>query len=381
MRRIWKLGFRLLRWPSSLWDRHVRSRLLSREVRHVSGPETVDYPRDEIIAICVVRNGALHVRSFIEHHFALGVRHIVFLDNGSTDDTVPLAAAYPNVTILQTSCPYGTYENVMKRYLVQRFSKNRWSLFVDIDERFDYPFSDLLSLRSLLTYLNQHSYTAVVAQMLDMLPGDGILGDHGVANKAIEEVYTFYDISNIEKTDYMHGMLSNERVKMHWGGIRRTLFGTRNGLTKAALVFLDERVEPFVAWHHARHARLADFTCLLLHYPFAGAFNNKVAEAVTTGRYGRFVTREYRKYWKILKQGGTVMIKRNTARKLESVDALVDEGFLVVSESYLRWAKRHTGNDMTYHRSNASPSGAFRTHRSWSLPGLSYRRNSTPEHV
>ncbi|MHC5828863.1 MAG: hypothetical protein ACYT04_76410 [Nostoc sp.] len=29
-------------------------------------------------------------------------------------------------------------EKVMKEYLVKRFSKNRWNLFADIDELFDY---------------------------------------------------------------------------------------------------------------------------------------------------------------------------------------------------------------------------------------------------
>lgn len=332
---------RLLRWPSRLWDRHARRRVLERRVCYVAGPETIDCGRDEVIAICVVRNGALHVRSFIEHHFALGVRHVVFMDNGSTDDTVRIAAAYPNVTILRTTCPYRTHENAMKRYLVERFAQHRWSLCVDIDERFHYPFSDVLPLRSLLTYLNEHSYTAVVAQMLDMFSDEGVIGADRGNNRKIPEGYTYYDISNIQKTDYPYGILSNEQVRMHWGGIRGSLFGTRNGLTKAALIFLDGVLEPFVSWHHAWRARIADFTCLLLHYPFAGSFQKKVADAVATRMYGRLVSREYRKYWRILERNPDLAIKGDTVRKLESVDVLIDEGFLVVSESYRRWAKIH----------------------------------------
>ena len=33
---------------------------------------------------------------------------------------------------------------------------------------------------------------------------------------------------------------------MHRGGVRRTVFGTSNGLTKAALVLMDGNVKPFV---------------------------------------------------------------------------------------------------------------------------------------
>ena len=285
---------------SRLSERYIRPKILRRNVRHVSGPETVDYGLDEVITLCVVRNGELHVRSFIEHHFRIGVRHMVFLDNGSTDETVGIAAEYSHVTILQTKLPYRTYENVMKRHLVQQFSQNRWSLFVDIDERFDYPCSDVLPLSSLLTYLNKHSYTAVVAQMLDLFPNASVIGIPSENNNLTQERCTYYDISNIEKTDYPYGILSDTRVKMHWGGIRRSMFGTRNGLTKAALIFLDGKLEPFVVWHHVRYARIADFTCLLRHYPFTGPFYEKVADAVETGRYGRVTTREYENYWEVL---------------------------------------------------------------------------------
>ena len=66
-----RLG-KLIRWPSQKWENHIRPRVLSRNVEHISGPECVDYGLDEVVVICVVRNGASHIRSFIEHHFGLG---------------------------------------------------------------------------------------------------------------------------------------------------------------------------------------------------------------------------------------------------------------------------------------------------------------------
>ena len=76
--------------------------------------------------------GGLHVKSFLEHHLALGVAHVVLLDNGSTDATIDLARQYDRVTILRTTCPYRTYETILKRYLVNRFSRDRWSPFADM---------------------------------------------------------------------------------------------------------------------------------------------------------------------------------------------------------------------------------------------------------
>jgi len=309
-------------------------------VRHIAGPKSIDYSLDELLAICVVRNGSPHIKQYIEHHFKMGVRHIVFLDNGSTDDTIAIASSYSDVTVLRTDCPYQFYENVMKRYLIKRFSKNRWNLCVDIDERFDYPYSNELPLKSLLAYLNRHSYTAVVTHMLDLFSSNPTDERQWNQDQPVEDICNFYDISDIEKADYRWGTLSNRDVKMHFGGIRRTLFGTRNGLTKAAMVFLDEEIEPFFLWHHAKNSRLAAFTCLRRHYPFAGAFYEKVVEAVETGRYGSFTTREYQKYLQGLSQDPPPCKKLETARKYGNVNALVDEGFLVVSEEYRKEVAR-----------------------------------------
>ncbi len=146
----------------------VRPSLLGFRIHHVSGPKRISYADDELLAISVVRNGALHIRSFLDHHLALGVKHIVILLNDSTDETMTIAAAYPNVTLLRTRSPYARYENVMKRYLARRFSRGRWNLCVDIDQLFDYPYSDRLPIKDFLRYLTASSNMAVVAQMLDM---------------------------------------------------------------------------------------------------------------------------------------------------------------------------------------------------------------------
>ena len=146
----------------------VRPHLLRGRVRHLYGPTRVDYAPDELLVITVVRNGALHVRSFLEHYQTLGVRHCVFLDNCSSDDTVDRLCAHAAVTVLQTDAPYQKFENTMKRYLAERFSPGRWNLCADIDELFDYPFARELPLAGFLQYLNGRRFTAAVAQMLDM---------------------------------------------------------------------------------------------------------------------------------------------------------------------------------------------------------------------
>lgn len=319
-------------------DRLGRPAILRLTVRHISGARRIDYALDEVVAICVVRNGELHVRSFLDHHFALGVKHVVLLLNDSTDQTATIAAAYPDVTLLRTGRPYAQYETVMKRYLARRFSAARWNLCVDIDELFDYPGSSELPLRAVLAYLNDHDYTAVVAQMLDMF-ADGPLGQiRSRPEDRLRDVYPFYDVSRIRKEDYIWSRLANSEVMLHWGGIREQVFRTNNGLTKAPLVKCEPGIETFVNWHHVNGATVADFTCVLLHYPFVETFVAKVEDAVATRRYGRYTTREYGGYWDQIRHGAAIVLRQPTARRLGEVDELLADGFLVAGPSFRAWS-------------------------------------------
>jgi len=317
----------------------LRPHLLGRRITHVHGPRHVEYGPQELLVQTVVRNGALYVHSFMDHYGELGVVHHVFLDNGSTDDTVARLCAYPNVTVLHSDVPYAKYENTMKRYLAERFSAGRWNLCADIDELFDYPSSDRLTLTALIAYLNARGFTAVIAQMLDMYSDGPLLAVASTAEDRLKDKYQYYDLSAVEPRPYQWSAPSRPAIKMHWGGVRRSVFGTNNGLTKAALVRIDGRVRPFVEWHQATGAIIADFTCVLRHYPFVGSFRDKVLDAARTGRYGTTTTDEYIAYARALTTDPNLSLMGPGTRRFSAVDELVNAGFLVVSDEYCRWVR------------------------------------------
>jgi hypothetical protein len=349
----------LARLPGALWrapgraldsslERFVRPARLRESIRHVHGPEEVPCARDEVILISVVRNGAPYLDAFIEHHLALGVKHIVLLENDSTDDTIRAACRHARVTVLQTHLPYRHYENHMKAYLARRFSRDRWNLCCDIDELFDYPFSDRVGLGRLVGYLDSRGFGAVVAQMLDLFSDRPLSRLRDGPDGPIHSQHSHYDISDISKYAYAWSRLSNDAVKMHFGGIRRTLFGTENGLTKAALVLVRDGVGIFQDWHHATNTVVADFTCVLRHYPFTGAFYHKVREAAASGRYGRVTTDEYRDYWRVLAANPDLSLRLPTARIYEGPIRLLEQGFLVASPGFIEWASSQPAPDPGY---------------------------------
>ena len=313
-------------------------------VKHLHGPEEITYAADELVVVCIVRNGRPYMESFINHHLSLGVKHIVFLDNGSEDDTVAVARGHEHVTVLQSRLPYKKYEGAMIQYLISRAGKGRWSLYLDIDELFDYPYSDVVGLSAFLGYLNEKSYTAVVTQVLDMFSDRALSSRAGQETEPRREAYRFYDLSNIKRRDYRNrsNVIANNDIKRYRDGIRSTLFDVPFELTNHRLIFFDSKVRPKGSGrglHGVENARLADFSCVLYHYKLVDGFQEWAARVVREESYTpELMLRHYKKYHKVVEQNPGIKIRQATARELGSVNELIDNGFLVVSEEYKRWA-------------------------------------------
>ena len=327
------------------------------EVECVQGPEEIRYRKDELIVLCLVRDGEPWVRSFVEHYFSLGAKHIIFLDNDSTDDTISVASEYDNVTVLLTKLPFGGVgetegQNLMRRYLIERFGRNRWSLWVDIDELFDYPYSDVIGIDSLLNYLNSKSYTAVVAQMLDMFPERLVVNSTQGTVKELKKEYRFYDVSEIDrsklKKEKQSNIIESDEVAIAVrGGVRDNVFGFKPLLTKYPLVLSDGTLE-HMGVHSIRNARVADLTCVLFHYKlYAFALQDYWYKAIEFKRgRGPFMKRRYEQYVEVLKENPELQLKLESATEIASVNDLLENGFLVASEDYISWVNVEEERDI-----------------------------------
>src|SRR5215217_4816287 len=326
----------------------TEDKILHSSIDHLHGPEEVPYGEDELVVVCLVRDGRPYVKSFVEHYRSLGAKHLFFLDNNSTDGTVEALQNYDNTTVLRSKLPYKGYRLAFKRFLIGRFGKrDRWCLYADIDELFNYPYSDVVGLGSLLGYLTKKSYTAVAAQMLDMFPEEPLSGREGnLQDEPLVERYRFYDISNITSTSIKERLrlrnntLESDDIEFFSGGIRGAIFGARPHLTKHPLVFLDGKVKPMEGLaldsdHWVANAKIADISCVLLHYKFLdGYFHKQAAQAVQEENYWND-SADYKRYLQVLDKNPTLQVKRESARELKGVNDLVENGFLVVSEEYL----------------------------------------------
>ena len=315
--------------------RAIRRQRLPSRVRLVSGRSELATTADDVILVCLVRDGEAHIRSFLQHHFDLGVRHAVLVDNDSIDRTVELAREFDRVTVLHTSLPFRRYNNLIRSYVAERFGRHNWCLDCDIDERFVHPMSDRVSLAEFVRYLNRQEYTAVVAQMLDLFAGGAVDTWPGTGDSLVNDC-RWYDTSAIRTTGFdrhYRNRISSDAIRCHYGGIRGSVFGLNDlVLTKHPLLSSASGARR-VTSHDCSKAYVADVSCVLFHYPFDRGFRKKCALAIERGNYWRS-SLEYKAYLKGLDADSQLTLKRTNARRLDHLSQLLDENFIVVSEQY-----------------------------------------------
>jgi len=363
VRRLWAVRSRrelsiLLRAPFLLaWRRftatapgkrvraELRMRVVAWNTRHVAGPQNARAGPEQLAVVCLVRDGAPFVRDFVAHYRALGAAQIVLLDNGSRDETLALALAHPDVTVLSCPLPYREYKNEPKRCLIRRFGRRRWSLCVDIDELFDYPGSARLPLAGLLRYLRHYGYNAVVGQMLDMFAAEPAQPGGEPDERGLRERFPLAQLAQVEATPYERyygrvNSIGNPAIMALRGGVRKALFGTDVYLTKHPLIFLEAPVQPITpSAHGVCGARVADLSCVLYHYKFTEGFADQVRRAVAEENYYRSSI-EYKQYLAVLECEPALSFDLPGAWPVASADELVERGFLAVSDQYLRWVAR-----------------------------------------
>jgi hypothetical protein len=340
--RIWAAWLRRRRlraWPR---QRHEIEQYLE---WIVPGWEPREDPT-QLVVVALMRDAEDHVESFVEHHLRLGASGIVLLDNGSRDATLERAAKLDRVTLLRCRLPYKTHSYAYKRYLIERFGEGCWCLLADIDERFDYPASDRLSLGGFLGYLNARGYDAVMAQMLDLFP-DGPPAAWPQGGRELIAASVWYDLSAVEARPPGRAARVNRfadpRMNFYSGGIRSSAFGATPVLTKFPLLFRRQGRGPVLeSAHLCRGGRVADVSGVLLHYKYERHFLERCRRAAEEGNF--FANSgAYRLYLRALEKRPELVLRSGSARRYTGPDELVSAGLLVASPAYRDHVERVAG--------------------------------------
>ncbi len=328
---------------NALQEQRVRA---SGAVNHVHGPADVACGPNEVVVLCIARDAAPWISSFVEHHLSLGAKHIFYLDNASRDDTIERARRYDRVSVFTTELPFNRYEVGLRRWITRTFGRNRWSLYCDADELFDYPCSDRLPLSGLLGYLREYGYKTLTAQMLDLFSDKPFSQLESSPDDALRAKYRFYDLTDLIPTQEVYwirdGQLENRAITCLFGGIRKRVFGDDCLLlTKHPLVYADDSVGVYTYdGHFMTRAPVADISAVLLHYKYVASLPERVRQTVEEQWHNK-AEALYGGLSERLAGNPDLCLRLETARELTSVQELVDNGFLSVTPRYLDWVDRH----------------------------------------
>ena len=154
-----------------LWRAFRRRREL-----HPVSVRTGQIRRGDILLFCTQRNERIRLPYFLRYYRDLGVNHFFFVDNDSDDGSRDYLAEQADCSLWTTQASYrrARFGVDWLNWLQMRHGHGHWTLVVDPDEFFVYPFCDTRPLGALTDWLDTMSIRSFPAMLLDMYPGGAL---------------------------------------------------------------------------------------------------------------------------------------------------------------------------------------------------------------
>jgi Glycosyl transferase family 2 len=128
--------------------------------------------KHDILLFSTLRNERKRLPFFLDYYRRMGVNHFIFVDNDSDDGSREYLAGQADASVWTTKASYkrSRFGVDWLNYLQIKFAHDHWTLVIDPDEFFVYPFCDTRPLRALTDWLDASSIRSFSAMLLDMYP-------------------------------------------------------------------------------------------------------------------------------------------------------------------------------------------------------------------
>lgn len=174
-----------------------------------------------ILCFGSVRNEALRLPHFLEHHRRLGVEHFLFVDNSSDDGSGDFLAGQPDVSIWMTQDSYRAARFGLDwvNWLLMRHGTGHWCLTLDADEVMIYPDWQARNLTDLTRWLDARGAEAMATMMLELYPKGPLSGASHHPGKDPVQTLPWFDPAGYDHTPM--GRYGHVSIR---GGVRKRMF-------------------------------------------------------------------------------------------------------------------------------------------------------------
>lgn len=191
----------------SLWQSY-RMRLRRRRARirafrkhftlRVIADRTQAIRDGDILLFSTMRDELVRLPYFLQYYRRLGVSHFLIVDNDSSDGGREYLAQQPDVSLWSTKVSYrrSRFGVDWLNWLQGKYGHGHWTLVVDPDELFVYPFCDTRPIRALTDWLDGSRVRSFGAMLLDMYPKGRIDDAHYEPGQDPIEVASWFDPGN-----------------------------------------------------------------------------------------------------------------------------------------------------------------------------------------
>ena len=309
--RSYRLRLQRKRW-------RIRAFRKRRELKVVHDRTKSIRPND-ILVFSTLRNEQVRLDYFLKYYRQMGVNHFLIVDNGSDDGSREYLQEQDDVSLWTTE---GSYKRARfgvdwLNYLQSAYAHGHWSLVVDVDEFFVYPFCDTRPLRALTDWLDASSIKSFSAMLLDMYPKGPIDAFPYTEGQDPFEIANWFDSGN-------YALSKNKTFGNLWiqGGPRARAFFHDNperapALNKIPLVKWDKSYAYVSSTHMVLPRGLNQVydewggekaSGCLLHAKFLDTFSAKAAEELKRKQHYA-ASHEYKAYHQHLKDNPDLWCK------------------------------------------------------------------------
>ena len=167
------------------------------------------------------RNERIRLPYFLRYYRNMGVAHFLFVDNDSDDGSREYLAEQADCSVWTTKHSYKSSQFGVDwiNWLLRKYGVGHWTLTLDPDEFFVYPFCDTRPIGALTDWLDSYEIRSFPAMLLDMYPKGPIDAQPYREGQNPFEIACWFDSGN-----YM--ISKNKSMQNLWiqGGARARMY-------------------------------------------------------------------------------------------------------------------------------------------------------------